>query len=262
MTLSSILWQANQDLAQACLQHPFVQGIAQGDLPRQRFSYYVGQDAFFLRAFARAYSVAAAKCTDWETFQVFHRLTQGVLEELQLHDSYSEDWQVNLTAVEAGVSTRRYTDFLLATAWQTDVATIAAAMSPCMRLYLFLGRELAKDGIPDHHMLIGSVPMVATSLSRWQDSSKRWSIAKDAIVPNYGKPTAMPWTVNWPSLRLPGQVLASQRISNILVMPECCLSRSAPIFTRVFAYVPPQAQKVAYSLFIVKYTHNKCPYLD
>ncbi|TVR13116.1 MAG: TenA family protein [Phormidium sp. GEM2.Bin31] len=150
MTLSSILWQANQDLAQACLQHPFVQGIARGDLPRQRFGYYVGQDAFFLQAFARAYSVAAAKCTDWATFQVFHRLTQGVIEELHLHRSYSQDWDVDLTTVDASPSTRRYTDFLLATAWQADVATIAAAMSPCMRLYLFLGRELAKDGIPDH----------------------------------------------------------------------------------------------------------------
>ncbi|KPQ31871.1 MAG: thiaminase (transcriptional activator TenA) [Phormidium sp. OSCR] len=150
MTLSSILWQANQDLAQTCLNHRFVQGIADGNLPRQTFSYYVGQDAFFLQAFARAYSVAAAKCSNWETFQVFHRLTQGVIEELNLHRSYSQEWDVDITTVEASSATRRYTDFLLATAWQADVATIAAAMSPCMRLYLFLGRELAKNGIPDH----------------------------------------------------------------------------------------------------------------
>ena len=46
------LWNVNQDLAAACLAHPFVQGIASGDLSRQRFQVYVAQDACFLEAFA------------------------------------------------------------------------------------------------------------------------------------------------------------------------------------------------------------------
>lgn len=150
MSLSSLLWESNQDLALACRQHPFVRGIETGELPRQTFAYYVGQDAFFLKAFARAYSIAAAKCNNWEAFQVFHRLTQGVLDELNLHRSYAQDWQVDLTQVEAGKATRSYTDFLQAIAWRGDVGTTAAAMSPCMRLYLYLGQELAKGGIPDH----------------------------------------------------------------------------------------------------------------
>ncbi|MBE9019938.1 TenA family protein, partial [Chroococcidiopsidales cyanobacterium LEGE 13417] len=50
MSLSSELWQTNQDLAQACLNHPFVRGIADGTLEREKFAYYVGQDAFFLEA--------------------------------------------------------------------------------------------------------------------------------------------------------------------------------------------------------------------
>jgi thiaminase/transcriptional activator TenA len=47
MALSQELWRANQDLAQACLEHPFVQGIASGELPRERFVYYVGRNAFY-----------------------------------------------------------------------------------------------------------------------------------------------------------------------------------------------------------------------
>jgi hypothetical protein len=54
MTLWSDLWGANQDLAQACLEHLFVGGIATGTLPVSRFAYYIGQDTFFLQAFARA----------------------------------------------------------------------------------------------------------------------------------------------------------------------------------------------------------------
>ncbi|HYW21228.1 MAG TPA: TenA family protein [Nodularia sp. (in: cyanobacteria)] len=150
MTLSTELWKANQDLAQACLQHPFVQGIADGTLEPVKFAYYVGQDAFFLEAFARAYSIAAAKAPDWQGFTTFHALADGVLAELKLHENYATQWGVDLRTVEPGTATRRYTDFLLATAWSGDVGVISASMSPCMRLYAFLGQQLAHNGIPNH----------------------------------------------------------------------------------------------------------------
>ncbi len=150
MTLSRELWEANQDLAQVCLQHPFVQGIAAGTLPRDRFAFYVAQDAFFLEAFARAYSIAAAKAPDWASFRALHTLAGGVLEERQLHDGYAAAWDVDLQAVTLAPATRHYTDFLLATAWSYDIGVTAVAMSPCMRLYAFLGQQLAQQGVPDH----------------------------------------------------------------------------------------------------------------
>lgn len=150
MTLPNDLWQANQDLAHACLVHPFVQEIADGSLPKSQFAYYVGQDAFFLKAFARAYSIAAAKTETLQDFQVLHQLATGVLEELQLHQGYAAAWGVDLQQVQPGFATQRYTDFLLATAWSQEIGLTAVAMAPCMRLYAFLGRELAAGGIPEH----------------------------------------------------------------------------------------------------------------
>lgn len=150
MALSHDLWQANQALAIACLKHPFVQGIGDGSLSRNQFAYYVGQDAFFLKAFARAYSLAAAKAIDWEGFSTFHVLADGALEELKLHHGYAAKWQVDLQTVKPGVTTRRYTDFLMATAWSSESCLTAAAMAPCMRLYAFLGQELARNGTQEH----------------------------------------------------------------------------------------------------------------
>lgn len=150
MTIADSMWHVNQDLAIACLQNPFVQGIGDGSLSKVKFAYYVGQDAFFLTAFARAYSIAAAKSTDLNGFEVFHSLASGVLEELRLHRRYAAEWGVDLQQIEPEAATRRYTDFLLTTAWSQDIGMTAVAMAPCMRLYLFLGKELAKAGIPDH----------------------------------------------------------------------------------------------------------------
>src|SRR3712207_5980731 len=100
MSISNELWEANQDIAQACLEHPFVQGISYGTLEQKKFAYYVGQDAFFLEAFARAYSIAAAKAPDFSVFTIFHSLADGVLQELKLHEGYATKWGVSLQSVE------------------------------------------------------------------------------------------------------------------------------------------------------------------
>ena len=150
MSIAAALWEANQDLVVACLENPFVCGIGDGSLPKSKFAYYVGQDAFFLEAFARAYSIAAAKAPDWDGFQIFHALADGVVQELKLHQSYAQQWGVELRNIQPGAATRRYTDFLLATAWSQEVGVTTAAMLPCMRLYAFLGQELARSGIPNH----------------------------------------------------------------------------------------------------------------
>jgi len=136
------LWKLNRDTANACLTHPFVQGIGSGDLSRERFRVYVAQDAYFLEAFARAYALALAKSPDREGIAVFKDLLVGVFEELTLHEGYAARWGVSLEP-EPLPSTSTYCDFLLRTASLEPVGHTAAAMAPCMRLYAFLGQQLA-----------------------------------------------------------------------------------------------------------------------
>jgi thiaminase/transcriptional activator TenA len=83
------LWQRNRDLADACLAHPFVRGIASGELEHRRFQLYVAQDACFLEAFARAYALALARCPDREGLAVFKDLLVGVFDELRLRTATS-----------------------------------------------------------------------------------------------------------------------------------------------------------------------------
>ena len=64
VSLADSLWHRNRVLAEAALGHPFVQGIASGELTPATFAYYVGQDAAFLDAFSRAYALALAKSPD------------------------------------------------------------------------------------------------------------------------------------------------------------------------------------------------------
>lgn len=150
MSLSQTLWQANLDLAEANVYNPFVQGLADGSLPRERFAYYVGQDAFFLESFARAYAVCAARAPHWRAFGEFHELAAGVLEELKLHGHYAETWGVNISEVQPGQTTRLYVDFLISTAWSRDLGETVCAMAPCMCVYAHVGQQLAVGGVPEH----------------------------------------------------------------------------------------------------------------
>jgi thiaminase/transcriptional activator TenA len=145
--LAARLWIMNQDQAQACLEHPFVRGLADGTLALDAFRIYVAQDAYFLEAFARAYAFALARSPDRQGLEAFHTLIAGVLQELELHAAYAARWQIDCARVEPTPATLAYTDFLLATAGAGgSVGEICAAMAPCMRLYAYLGQALASQG--------------------------------------------------------------------------------------------------------------------
>ena len=138
--LAARLWSDSADLADAALHGAFVQGVADGSLPREAFAAYVGQDAHFLVAFARAYALALASAPDDRTVLAFADLVAGVRDELGLHAAYAARWGADPAPPAA--ATVAYTDFLLATAATADLGTTCAAMTPCMRLYAHLGAAL------------------------------------------------------------------------------------------------------------------------
>ncbi|MBA2679906.1 MAG: TenA family protein [Ktedonobacteraceae bacterium] len=151
MSLAKYLWTENRDLAQTTLEHPFVQGLRLGSLPLQNFQSYIAQDAYFLEAFARAYALALAYSPDQHGLHEFFDLLAGVQEELRLHASYAASWDVDLTHVIPAGATLAYTEFLLSTASLRRVGETCAAMTPCMRLYAFLGQSLAANSAQGEH---------------------------------------------------------------------------------------------------------------
>ena len=65
-----------------------------------------------------------------------------------MHDGYAKRWGVSLEP-EPLSSTSNYCDFLLRTASLEPVGHTAAAMTPCVRLYAFLGHQLATKLNPE-----------------------------------------------------------------------------------------------------------------
>jgi thiaminase (transcriptional activator TenA) len=142
MSLSDQLWSANADLADEALAHSFIRRLGDGSLEREIFAGYVAQDAFFLESFARAYALALVRSSDTPTLIALAALIAGVGDELGLHNSYAARWGIDMAGVEPSSATLAYTDFLLATAATSGLDVVLAAMTPCMRLYAWLGASL------------------------------------------------------------------------------------------------------------------------
>lgn len=137
------LWAGNADLARAALEHPFVVALADGSLPRADFAGYIEQDAYFLESFAQAYALAQARTTDPAAALVLAELIDAVRDELRLHSGYAAGWGIDMAQAAPLPATLAYTEFLLTTAATAGVDVICAAMTPCMRLYAYLGQSLA-----------------------------------------------------------------------------------------------------------------------
>ena len=60
-------WQAAEPVYLQILAHPFIVGLASGDLSPDRFRYYIEQDSLYLREYGRVMAVMSSRFDDPET---------------------------------------------------------------------------------------------------------------------------------------------------------------------------------------------------
>ncbi|MCS6800863.1 MAG: thiaminase II [Chloroflexota bacterium] len=147
--LAAPIWEAQH-------AHPFVRGIGDGSLPKERFVEWVKQDYVFLIEYCRLFAFAAGRAPDFETLVAFADLLAATAKgEMELHRRLAGELGIAASDLEAVVpspTTRAYTDFLIRTATTGDFAELAAALLPCMWGFSEIGQRLAASGRPaDRH---------------------------------------------------------------------------------------------------------------
>lgn len=144
------LWQSIGPVYEKILIHPFLKGLADGNLPRDRFQFYLLQDRLYLRAFAQALNATAAKAPREEWALTLSRHAIEALEaERALHDEILKTWGVHpAEAAQASMAPTNaaYTNHLLAAAYSGSFAESMAALLPCYWIYWEVGKELARKG--------------------------------------------------------------------------------------------------------------------
>lgn len=147
------LWDAAAPIYDAILAHPFLEGLTDGTLPVERFTYFVAQDAAYLRDYARALAVVAAKApTHEETAVLAGHAADTADVELALHETLLPMLEIDdatVRAIEVSPTTRAYTSYLLASTYTGTFAEGLAAVLPCFWIYQRVGTELQAKGSPD-----------------------------------------------------------------------------------------------------------------
>lgn len=147
------LREQNAPLWKAIHAHPFVTGIGDGSLSRERFEFYLKQDYAYLIEFSRVLALAAAKAETLDTMQRFSALLDMTLrEEMELHRRTCAQCgisQTDLEQVEPAMITSAYTNFLLRTCYEGRFGEILAVLLPCSAGYVEIAEQLHEKGVPE-----------------------------------------------------------------------------------------------------------------
>ncbi len=153
MTFTAELWQSIAPIYADILRHPFVRGLTDGSLSREAFRFYVIQDAHYLRDFARALSIAAARAPREDWIIMFNEHAAGALRvERSLHETFFREFglaEKDVAAVPLAPTNLAYTSYLLAVAYGLPFHEALAALLPCYWIYWEVGKELERAGSKD-----------------------------------------------------------------------------------------------------------------
>jgi thiaminase (transcriptional activator TenA) len=153
MAFTDELFEAARPIWDAQLEHPFVRGIADGSLDPDVFKRWVLQDYLYLKDFARLFAWAVAKADRLESMGWYAGVLNLTLNtEMELHRQYAARFGLTAADLEREriwPTTRAYTDFLVRTAADGDMAELVAALLPCAWGYVYIAERMAKGEPPE-----------------------------------------------------------------------------------------------------------------
>ncbi|GII80680.1 aminopyrimidine aminohydrolase [Sphaerisporangium rufum] len=150
---SAELWTAIDPVYAAILDHPFITGLVDGTLPHDAFRHFVVQDSHYLRDYARALAVCAARAPGEDDVRAFAGDAAGAIAaEQEMHAEFMDRLggsAAQAAAQPVGPTTRAYTSYLLATVYGGSFLDGLAAVLPCYWIYARVGEALLAKSSPD-----------------------------------------------------------------------------------------------------------------
>lgn len=154
-SLSTELRERSDKIWERLHGHPFLREMARGELPLDKFRFFLEQDVLYLPDYARCMAMGAAKSESEAELRFFASELDGTMN-LELPNQHRVLQRArDLGAQERGGSLGKapanvaYTSFMLAVSAQGTPLEIMAAIVPCAWSYVEIAHRLA-DEIADH----------------------------------------------------------------------------------------------------------------
>jgi thiaminase/transcriptional activator TenA len=138
---------------EAYLAHPFITGILEGTLSKEKYERYLIQDTHYLKDYSKVFAHVYLQIDNVKDLQFLHTCIGVVMsEETNMHIKYLADFGLDVFKVESlkeERATRDYLDFMLQYAPEKNAAKLFCAALPCTLTYEFIGKALKKKRIEE-----------------------------------------------------------------------------------------------------------------
>lgn len=139
----------SEKIWQSYLKHPFIWGLANGDLPLKKFRFYLLQDYLYLFDYAKVFAHTLTKTDNKEIMSLCSFSINNILNgEMKIHKGYMSRMGISKEDVEkvkASLTNLSYTSYMLNVAEHGDETTGLAAILSCAISYEFIGKWIAKN---------------------------------------------------------------------------------------------------------------------
>ncbi|WP_377866807.1 thiaminase II [Bacillus sp. R86525] len=135
--------------------HPFVVGMGDGTLEKDKFQYYIIQDYLYLLDYAKLYAIGVVKATNPQVMGKFAEQIDGILNgEMTIHKQYAKRLGISVREMESAKPSAKnlaYTNYMMSVSQNGTLAELIAALLPCMWSYWEIGKRLNDiPGARDH----------------------------------------------------------------------------------------------------------------
>ncbi|WP_087972265.1 thiaminase II [Oceanobacillus rekensis] len=166
MRFTESLREATKQSWELSLNHPFVQGIVDGDLPLDIFKNYIMQDIYYLKHYGKVHAFAAAHADDFHVSAKLAEKAKKTAEaELTVHKEHAKLLKITDEEMEnfkPAPTAYAYTSHLYRASLSGSLAQIVAAMLPCYWLYADIGLTY-KDAKPKEKIYQNWLNMYASN---------------------------------------------------------------------------------------------------
>ncbi|KAJ6606148.1 Phosphomethylpyrimidine kinase-domain-containing protein [Mycena vulgaris] len=139
---SAVIWKEY-------VEHEFVQRLGKGTLPQACFIHFIKQDYHYLKYYARAYSLLAAKSDAFPLIESATHTIMNVLREIATHRTFCAEFGISgdeLERTEESAATTAYGCYLIDIGIQGDTTKLLMALLACLLGYGEVGLWLTRAG--------------------------------------------------------------------------------------------------------------------
>lgn len=139
MKWSTIAWKNTYPVFDKITAHPFIHELMQGTLPKEKFEFYIQQDAIYLAEFGKVMCGLAGKFQNTDYTHAFLGFASDTVEvEKTLHESFRKQFNVSKQS-EPTPTCLLYISYMHSCLHTKPLSEALAAILPCFWIYMKVG---------------------------------------------------------------------------------------------------------------------------